>query len=1064
MEETVGMIDRCMDLAKFTAAIHGVLDPFMKTLHILPPRWRYKLKRELNKLVCELEGREPDIGPQLLKSDPEAVRKYSIVLERINRMFAQLDGAMPSMSSFDQFCANNDFRIMRRKWDADSDIIQCVESVWVELDRLLNFPRRHYFDDSTFDMLRATYRWLERNSVGENPWQDTAIRQESWENSAYQEPVECSICREYLEAVHQKTLYCGHQFHEHCIDQWEMYAESCPCCRSELQLAKPDCKSVLLMRKRAADMFRSVINAQSERRPLLSPTPLDNRNPSLASDFDIAAASRSNLLGSTATLSSARFVQTSWTREKIKNRLKYYVPFLSWMPRYNFKRDLVSDFTAGLTVAFLLIPGGLAYSSLVQVPPVHGLLTGFVPLIVYALLGTSRQLATGPEALVSTLVGAAISQLNTHHITPDVERVHDNSERLAENVATASLLALMVGLWTFLLGVFRLGFLDSVISRPLLRGFVTAIAVVVGIEMLAPLLGLPKVLSETGTPPSPIEKLWGVIEELPGAHLLTVIISVSSVAFLLGIRWIKLKFGEEKRWLQLLPEILVLVALSTTLSAVCRWDLAGVVVLKDVHGGFVSPKFPKISLSKIKLMLLSSILIAVIGFVESIVGAKTCAAKHHYSVSPNRELVALGMANLIGCSFGSWPCFGSLGRTMINDTAGARTQMAGLITGLFTFTTSLLLLPYFYFLPRAVCSSIIIVAVSRLVELNDVHFILKLRAWSDLGLLLLTFCTTVFISIEAGTLISVGVSLLLVVKESTKTRISILGMTYVVDTSTGLVKPKFRSIQEQHQAERIQGCLVIRIEEGLFFGNSGQLQQLVRRVEAHGELGVHPGEAPRKRVGKLNGVRATGVSPGADGSPVILSPDQDAEITSLVLDIENMTFIDASSTQVLLELVRDYQKRDITICFVKLRDSCKPNFIRSGIYDAVGPSRFFVKTRDALQYLSELHFIPSIPALSTYKPLPKAPPPADDSNSSAFYHATDADTNQTTIRYQQSIPQPPRFMFVDNERSRDRGLHGNKYTAATPALSSSAPNTMPHNTYLMPPRQSPSNPDNNAAQ
>ncbi|TPX32082.1 hypothetical protein SmJEL517_g04737 [Synchytrium microbalum] len=700
--------------------------------------------------------------------------------------------------------------------------------------------------------------------------------------------------------------------------------------------------------------------------------------------------------------------------------LKYYVPVLGWFPNYDVKRNLLVDFMAGLTVAFLLIPGGLAYSALVQVPPVYGLLTGFVPLVVYSLLGNSRQLSLGPEALVSTLVGAAIAEYNAgvhgHHAS-----LNPGSMASAENVATASLLCFMVGLWTFALGVFRLGFLDSVISRPLLRGFITAIAVVVGIEMLATLLGLPRHESATvGPPPSTMDKLWTVLTHLPSSHVPTIIISVSSIVFLLLLKVIKAWYAKTRRWLHLFPEILVLVAVSTILSAVFRWDLAGVVVLKDVQGGVVAPALPVISLTKIKSLLLPSILIAVIGFVESIVGAKSYAAKHHYPVSPNRELVALGMANLIGCSFGSWPCFGSLGRTVVNDAAGAKTQMSGLITGLFTFTTSIWLLPYFYFLPRAVCSAIIIVAVGRLVEWDDVRFILRLQAWSDLGLLLLTFATTVFVSIEAGTLISVGVSLLLVVKQSTKTRISILGMTHVVDPDTGIVKPKFRSIQEHHHAERIQGCLVIRVEEGLFFGNSGSLPQLLRRVEAHGELGVHPGEAPKPRIGKTAWSRSLrvqldpqdGTFASPDSSPalpirdeiVVPASGELAEVTSLVLDVESMTFIDASATQVLLELVHNYQQRDIVICFVKLRDACKSNFVRSGIYDLIGPSRFFVKTRDALVYLSDSQLIPSIPSLTTYvktptvtasstnhyKPRMNHESRTDDSNSSTSYHSAPA--------------------------------------------------------------------------
>ncbi|KAI8811720.1 sulfate transporter family-domain-containing protein, partial [Cladochytrium replicatum] len=603
----------------------------------------------------------------------------------------------------------------------------------------------------------------------------------------------------------------------------------------------------------------------------------------------------------------------------------YYVPVVGWLPTYDVGVNLRQDIIAGITVAFLLVPQGLSYAqALVKIPPVYGLYTCFVPLIVYSLLGTSRQLAVGPEALVCILTGAAIT---------------DPADRVAERIATANLIGLMVGLFTSSLGFFRLGFLDSVLSRALLRGFVTAVAVVVGIDMSNTLLGIKLDTGhlrgdETPSNPSPIEHLLHVIEHLDSTHKLTAVISLVSVSFLLSMRMLKYRY-KSLRWLQMIPEILLLVASSTFCAFLFRWDLAGVDVLKDVTGGFVSPRLlpARISVRKIKSVLLSSVLITIIGFVESLAVAKTYAGKHNYTVSPNRELVALGSSSIIGSMFGGWPAFGSLGRSAVNDGAGAKTQLAGLVTGCVIGLVILYLLPWFYFLPKAVCSSIIFSAALKLIEVEDFHFIFELRAWGDMGLLLLTFLTTLFISIEAGTLISVGVSLLLVLKHSTKTRISIMGRTVVVDQRTGTVKTKYRAIPTgSTPLQPVQGTLIIRIEEGLFFGNTGQLRERLNRIEMYGELGVHPGEAPLA-------VR------------LALDLDRDEGVRNVIFEVEGMAEIDASATQILLEIVKSYRERNVEVYFVKLQSGCRPWFVRSGLTELVGPSHFFRKIAEAIEFV-----------------------------------------------------------------------------------------------------------------
>ncbi|TPX53266.1 hypothetical protein PhCBS80983_g06323 [Powellomyces hirtus] len=659
----------------------------------------------------------------------------------------------------------------------------------------------------------------------------------------------------------------------------------------------------------------------------------------------------------------------SWAAyyKAFRTRLRYYVPVIGWLPQYRIKH-IQADLVAGITVAFLLVPQGLSYAqALVRIPPVHGLYTASIPLFVYAILGTSRQLGMGPEALISMLVGATIREYASSK-GAHAEGIGSWDSPLSNDVdavGIATLLCLMVGVFTFLLGFFRLGFLDSVLSRALLRGFVLAVAVVVMIDMADILLGIVPPTNQCGhidlprphpiEGESPIQKLLDTIAKLRDFHPLTTILSVGSISFLLGMKMIKKKFKAIK-WIQVIPEILVLVVVTTALSKSLSWDCKGVTILNVKGLGeshYDYPKIPSMSISKIRTLMLSAILISVIGFVESIVAAKTYSTKHNYTVSPNRELVAIGVANIIGALFGAFPAFGSLGRSAVNDTAGARTQMAGFFTGSAVLCTAIWLLPLFEFLPRAVCSSIIVVAALKLVELDDVRFILRMRAWTDLGLLLMTFVTTIVLSIESGTLLSVGVSLLLVVKHTTKTRLAVMGRTLVVDPRTGATKVKYRNINDSDKVQRINDALIIRFEEGLYFGNSGQLKDRLKRIEMYGDLGVHPGEEPRRTPAARRRSRGVVADQSLEEGRRTRTPSDD-HIRAVVFDFGPVTAIDASATLALLEIVEDYTYRNMEVCFVKLRESCKNAFLRSGIYHIVGPNRFFRKVRDATDYLNSL--------------------------------------------------------------------------------------------------------------
>lgn len=570
------------------------------------------------------------------------------------------------------------------------------------------------------------------------------------------------------------------------------------------------------------------------------------------------------------------------------------------------------DLIAGITLSCLLIPQGLSYATaLCKLEAIHGLYAIAFPAITYAVFGMSRQISVGPEATLSLLVGSSIAQLNnddTIHVDP---------------LAWACLMTIFVGIFTFLLGIFRLGFLDSLMSRALLRGFISGVGLVVALQQGIILLGLVKLSEEKDITEasSSIARFLFLLENIQFSHALTTSVSTVSVSFLVFSRITKSKLAKFK-WVQLLPEVLTVVVVSCILTYIFDWENKGLAILGNIDSkGIPLPSIPVFPDHKhLKDLLVTSAMIAIIGFVESVVISKTFSSKHNYSVSANRELVALGTANIVSGLFQGIPAFGSVARSKINDKAGARTQMAGLIAGVGALIAIFFLLPYFYYLPKCVLSSIIFVAVlSLLGELpEDLHFIFKIGAWRDLGLLSVTFFATIMISLEFGTLLAVTLSLLLTIKETSYPRISIMGRV------KGNNK-KFRPIQDDPDVvEHIEEVLIVRIEEPLFFANTGQLKDRLRRLEQFGDMSIHPSESPR-----LNG------------------------LSYVIFDAASMPYIDASAVQILQEVVEAYHARKVKVSFVKLRERPMELFRKSGLLELVGQANLFKKVSDAIEAIEK---------------------------------------------------------------------------------------------------------------
>ncbi|EJD08166.1 sulfate anion transporter [Fomitiporia mediterranea MF3/22] len=587
-------------------------------------------------------------------------------------------------------------------------------------------------------------------------------------------------------------------------------------------------------------------------------------------------------------------------------RVNYYIPFTAWLPNYSISL-LGGDFLAGLSVACILIPQSISYAtSLARLSPLAGLFSAAIPGIVYALLGTSRQLNVAPEAALSLLIGQTVqgalhSDPHDHPHNPD-----------AIGIAISTITTLQVGVFAFLLGFFRLGFIDVLLSRALLRGFITAIAVIISIEQFIPMFGLSE-LEHALNPETTLDKLIFLIRNVTShEHRPTTIISFGALAILVFFRYFK-AFFKNHWFIYRLPEVLIVVIASTILSNVFDWDDLGVSVLGSVpitssERSFVRFPLHQATLRYAKSTTSTAVLIAVIGYLDSIVAAKQNASRFGYSISPNRELVALGAANIVG-SFvpGLLPAFGSITRSRINGDVGGRSQMASLICSAFVLLATFFLLPALYYLPRCVLASIVFLVVfSILAEApHDISYFWRMRSWTDFGLMSITFFTTLFWNVEVGIVCSIICSLLLVVHKSSKPRLTILGR---IPGTT-----RWKPVNEYPEAEEdVPGALIIRLRDNLDFANTAQLKERLRRLELYGHDPSHPSDTPRREQASV-----------------------------IVFHLADLETCDASAAQIFYELLENYKSRSVEIFIAHLRPSLLLTFERAGIVALLGEEAFF---------------------------------------------------------------------------------------------------------------------------
>jgi sulfate permease, SulP family len=555
------------------------------------------------------------------------------------------------------------------------------------------------------------------------------------------------------------------------------------------------------------------------------------------------------------------------------HRLRSAIPLLATLEGYD-ARTLRSDLLAGVTTAVMLIPQGMAYAMLAGLPPIHGLYASLLPLVAYALFGTSRQLSVGPVAMDSLLVAAGVGAMAV--------------AGTEQYIALAILLALMVGLIQLAMGVTRLGFLVNFLSRPVIGGFVSAAALIIAASQLPQLLGIPLETSQ---------RVHVVLFEAAGrlgeTNLPTLAIGGASVILLLAFQRI---------W-PLFPRALVVVALST----IAAWGLglhgAGVAVVGTVPSGMPPLGFPAAPWATVGELLPIALTIAFVSFIEAIAVGKRVARLHGYDVEANRELVALGLANVAASFTRGFPVAGGLSRTAVNAQAGARTGVASLVTAGVVALTVVALTPLFHFLPKATLAAIIVTAVLGLIDLRQVATLWRVKR-VDLAMLLVTFAATLALGIQHGILVGVGTSLVVFVARTTRPHVAVLGR---VPGSGGA----YRNIERFPQAETLPGVLAVRLDAQFYFGNVNFLKETLSALEDRVE----------------------------------------GPLRAVVIDASGMNQIDSSAEAALCEILADYRSRGVRFMLATVKGPVRDVLSRSGFFDRLGEENVALRVEEAMAKL-----------------------------------------------------------------------------------------------------------------
>ena len=539
---------------------------------------------------------------------------------------------------------------------------------------------------------------------------------------------------------------------------------------------------------------------------------------------------------------------------------------------YN-RSTFFSDLIAGLSIAVIVIPQGLAYAMIAGLPPIYGLYAALIPQLIHGMMGTSRHPAVGPVALDSLVVAIALGALSLSGI--------------GEVIAAAVFLATMVGILQLLMGLLQMGVLANYLSRPVISGFTSAAAIIIGLSQVEHLLGLQIESSNQ------IQKMiLSVLQNFNESHLITVVVGLSAMSLILIT----------KKYLPKFPSALLVSVFGVLLIWSTRWDLHGVEIVGYIPAGLPDVGLFTVSPELIKDMLPFALTLAVIGYVEIISITKELEEQEEkYTLKPNKELMALGTANLMGSFFQSYPVSASFSRSAVKFQAGAKTGMTAVFSALIVGLTLLFFTSLFFYLPIAVLAGIIMVAVIRLINVRYAIDLYKTQR-DEFFLLLVTCLLTLFVGISEGILIGALLSLLLMVIRTSKPHYAVLAKV----SGTNYYKNISRFETDTKIDDDI---LIMRFDAQLFFGNRDYFRKVVFE------------EVEKK-----------------------------PNLKGFVLVARGITYIDSSGLSTLGAMIRSLQQKGTLFMVAGAIGPARDVLQQSKLTDLIQEKNMFAKTADAVDY------------------------------------------------------------------------------------------------------------------
>ena len=551
--------------------------------------------------------------------------------------------------------------------------------------------------------------------------------------------------------------------------------------------------------------------------------------------------------------------------------LQRFLPFLDWIGQVRDPKTFRADLIAGITVALVLIPQSMAYAQLAGLPAYYGLYASFLPVIVASLWGSSAQLMTGPVAVVSLLTASTLAA----HVTIGSD----------EFIALAIMLAFLVGIVQFLLGLFKLGVIVNFLSHPVILGFTNAAALIIGLSQLNKIFGVDKPRSEHF-----INDIWAVIMQIPQTHIPTLIMGVVAIAIMWGL----------KKYLPRIPGVLVAVFVTTVASWLINYQELGGQVVGAIPQGLPSLAMPQLSWEMVVTLLPSAFVISLVGFMEAISIAKAIASKTKQRVDPNQELIGQGLANMVGSLGQSYPVSGSFSRSAVNFNAGAITGMSAVFTALIVLITLLFLTPLLYHLPQAVLAAVIMMAVFGLINVRAIKHAWHAHKHDGLAVVVTFVATLAFAPhLDNGIMLGAGMAIVLFLYRTMKPRVAILGR-YKDGT--------LRDVSVNPDLGTDEKILAIRYDGSLYFANVSFFEDAILEAEAS---------------------------------------KPEADFVLIVGDGINQ--LDASGEEVLHHVVSRLRDNGVTVIFSGLKKQVLDTIGRTGLRNLIGDDNIFATADQALE-------------------------------------------------------------------------------------------------------------------